>query len=186
MISVPEGRVRAIGVKWREGRWLRGSRKTENRMDGLTERLPSSLARGGSAAGVVAMTVPVVADRDRVMLRRPAKISCVSKGIIELWVARRAVDRTVVDCSLSEAGLERGGSNEFELVGTSVKRRELMGLSKSAALVAVAASVVVALEEEGLSEWDRVRPSEDQQMGEVGGEMGEVAVGFWELRSRVR
>lgn len=123
------------------------------------------------------MTVPDVAGRDRVMLRRPVEMSCVSKGVEELWFARREVDRTIVDCSLSTGS---------ELTGTSVKRRELAGTSKSAALVAEAASVVVVLEEEGLSDWDRVRPLEDQQMGEVGGEMGEVAVGFWEPRSRVK
>lgn len=155
-------------------------------MEGLTARLPSSPVLG-SVEGVVAMTVPVVADRDRVMLRRPVEMPCVSsKGTIELWVARRPVDRTVLEWSWSGAGLERSGSSELELVGTSVNRRELTGLSKSAAPVAVAASVVVVLEEEGLSEWDRVRPSGDQRMGEVGGEVGEVAVGFWELRSRVK
>lgn len=60
-----------------------------------------------------------------------------------------------------------------------MKRRELIGRSKSA--VATPVSVVVR-EVEGLSDCDRVRPSVDQK---VVGDVGEV----WEavvLRSRVR
>lgn len=60
-----------------------------------------------------------------------------------------------------------------------MKRRELIGRSKS--LVARPVSVVVR-EEEGLSEWDRVRPSMGQNVvGDVG-EAGEAEV----FRSRVR
>lgn len=63
-----------------------------------------------------------------------------------------------------------------------MKRRELVGWTRSAAGVVATPASVVILDETGLSDWDRVRPSVDQKVvGDVG-EMGAAVV----LRSRVR
>lgn len=58
-----------MGEKWRDGRWLRGSMKTENRMEGWMPRLELPLSAEALLEDEAAMTVPVVADLDLVILR---------------------------------------------------------------------------------------------------------------------
>lgn len=199
--------MRAIGEKWRDGRVLRGSTKTENRMEGRmpVRPLPSSAGLVVIAVVVeeeVAMTVPVVADLDRVILRRPVDscslcdvVAAVANGGGSGGIgAVSGVDCVVLrgvprwsSSSLSEGGLSGdGGLNEGADVGTSVKRRESVGRSTSLAEFSDAATGATLDEEAGASEVDRARVWGGLKKDEFGETGDVVVVGevLWSLDSR--
>lgn len=131
-------------------------------MEGRTPvTLPSS---AGLLLDEVAMTVPVVADLDRVILRRPVD-SLLSNVVIAVGAGGRcggvraaAVLDRGIDVLSSRAELVGDGSNGWDWVGTSVKRRELVEWSTFAAEPVVETIVFAVLEKAELSDVVRVRP----------------------------
>lgn len=131
----------------------------------------------------VAVTVPVVADLDRVILRRAVDsflsnvvIAVAAGGWCDVDRAAAAPGRGIGGSS-SRVELVGDGSNGWDWVGTSVKRRELIDWSMFAAEPVVEFAF---LEKAELSEVVRVRPWPDlkeEEIGEVGvDELGEVLV----------
>lgn len=129
-------------------------------MEGKTPRLPFS----AESLVEVAMTEPVVADLDRVILRRPAGSSS-PNVVTAVPVAGPSWDlgRGVVIPCCSSLGFVLEGPSGWDSVGTNVKRREMVEGLRSVGVVAVVVSVVV-----GVYEMDRVRPSLDLDAGSGG------------------
>lgn len=158
-------------------------------MEGRTPRLPFS------AASLVeeAITEPVVADLDRVILRRTAESW--SPNVVTAVGAvgasedlRRGVGGGGCGCGeqgdsgdCSSAGFVLEGPSGWDSVGTSVKRRDAVEGLRSVGVVGVVVSVVVV----GVYEIDRVRPWLGLDAGSGGLELEEEEEGpLWSLDSR--
>lgn len=123
-------------------------------MEGRTPRCPFSVASLAEAA----MTDPVVADLDRVILRRAAAGSSSPSVVSKDPVVGPSWDLGRIDveccggcCSSSRSALD--GTNGWDSVGTKVKRREpIEGLNS------VGDAVVVVFVVLGVYEIDRLRP----------------------------
>lgn len=143
MISDPLGNVRAIGEKCKDGRWLRGSTKTEKRIEGST---PLGLPDSAVSLVEEAIAVPVVAALDRVMLRLGCKFG--SADVVTAVLGGGAPiesDCTAAGSSASSrsSGVDLDdGPKGWDKAGTSVKRRELAVKSSAVEMLAVVLEVL--------------------------------------------